>query len=199
MSITNKKSAIMLMIGLGNPGPEYEKTRHNAGAWLIKNLSDQYHSPLIAHKKFFGYTTVIQINSHKVHLFIPATFMNCSGQAVREIQKFYQLPPESLLIAHDELDFDPGVARIKVGGGHGGHNGLRDIIQKINSPDFIRLRIGIGRPNDQRLVSNYVLNRPSVSDYTQIQNNLYEILRIIPDLIAGEHAKAMQVLHQKDA
>ncbi len=195
---TLNQPAIQLIVGLGNPGPEYEKTRHNVGAWLVQHLAEQYQATLTPHKKFFGLTAKIQIQNQSIHLLIPSTFMNCSGQAVRAIQQFYQLSATSLLVAHDELDFEAGIVKIKTGGGSGGHRGLKDIISHTGTEQFTRLRIGISHPGHSHLVSNYVLHSPSQTESIQIEDSIQDALRIIPHLVEGNRSLAIQQLHTRN-
>ena len=152
--------SIQLIVGLGNPGAQYEDTRHNAGFWFVEQLARAYGGSLQPEKKFFGYAARITIGGQDVRLLTPSTFMNRSGQAVNAIATFYKIPPQAILVAHDELDHPPGIGRLKQGGGHGGHNGLRDIISSLgNNKDFCRLRIGIGHPGNSKAVVNYVLKK----------------------------------------
>ena len=153
-------TAIQLIVGLGNPGPEYEQTRHNAGALFVERIASAQRVSLTADKKYFGLTAKFSHQGNDVRLLIPTTYMNRSGQAVAALANFFRIKPEAILVAHDELDLPPGVAKLKRGGGHGGHNGLRDIIAQLgNQNDFHRLRLGIGHPGDAKLVSNFVLGR----------------------------------------
>ncbi len=187
---------IKLIVGLGNPGPEYQNTRHNAGEWFVKQLANRYNTTLSAQSKFFGHTGRIFIGPYDIHLLIPSTFMNLSGKSVGALANFYKIEPEQILVAHDELDIDPGTARIKLGGGHGGHNGLRDIIKQLgNNKNFYRLRIGIGHPGHKSQVSNYVLSKASVSDQQKIDAAIDESERVIEDLIKGELDRAQHQLH----
>lgn len=138
---------IRLLVGLANPGPEYARTRHNAGAWVVEELARVHNINLREESKYYGLTGRIMANGQDLRLLIPTTFMNLSGKSVAALANFYQIKPEEILVAHDELDLPPGVAKFKKGGGHGGHNGLRDIISKMgNNKDFYRLRVGIGHP-----------------------------------------------------
>ncbi|SFB81364.1 peptidyl-tRNA hydrolase, PTH1 family [Marinospirillum celere] len=188
-------SAIQLIVGLGNPGPEYAATRHNAGAWLVAALAERYQAPLKA-SKFYGLHAQALINGHKVHLLIPTTFMNRSGQSISALANFYKLDPEQILVAHDELDLPPGVVRLKKGGGHGGHNGLRDTISALgNSKDFYRLRIGIGHPGQASKVTGYVLGKASSDEQLQINAAVEETERQLGLIISGEHTQAMNQLH----
>ena len=189
-------STIRLIAGLGNPGPQYEQTRHNAGAWLIESLARRYQLTLKADRKYFGLTAKLCLPSGDVQLIIPSTFMNRSGQAVQALANYYKIKPEEILVAHDELDFPAGTVRLKESGGHGGHNGLRDIISKLGgNKDFYRLRIGIDHPGDKKLVHDYVLGRPSVSDRQKIERSIEDIEDVIELIISGDISAAINRLH----
>lgn len=190
-------SGIQLIVGLGNPGADYENTRHNAGAWFVASLAHSIRANLLSSPKFRGIHAAIKLHDFPCHLFIPTTFMNLSGQAVKAITNFYKITPHSILVAHDDIDLPVGDIRLKLGGGHGGHNGLRDIILHLNTPNFYRLRIGVGRPKDSNEVVDYVLKPPSKTDRKLIDNTLQDAEQIIPDLLAGHFQKAMQKLHTK--
>ena len=189
-------SAIRLIVGLGNPGAEYEKTRHNAGFWLLDELAWQLKASLKPESKFFGEAARA---SHpaggELWLLKPATFMNLSGQAVGALARFYKIAPEEVLVVHDELDLEPGVARFKQGGGHGGHNGLKDIIAKLGTPNFWRLRLGIGHPGDRSEVVNFVLKKPRTEEQTLIDDAIARALRELPTAVTGDFAAAMKALH----
>ena len=180
-----------LIVGLCNPGSAYEKTRHNAGEWFVRALADQADISFKFEKKFFGH---IATTSNMI-LLLPNTFMNLSGQAVGAVSNFYKLSPEEILVAHDELDLPPGVNKLKTKGGHGGHNGLRDIISRLGSKEFHRLRIGIGHPGHRDLVLNYVLGNPSNSDKLSILNAIDSAVDIVPYLLDNNIEKAMHQLH----
>ncbi|MAE21068.1 MAG: aminoacyl-tRNA hydrolase [Pseudomonadota bacterium] len=187
---------IRLIVGLGNPGAEYEHTRHNAGFWLVEQLARQEGISLSPDKKFFGRSGKGRIGGQECYLLLPTTFMNRSGQAVAALANFYKIKPSEILVAHDELDMPAGVAKFKTGGGHGGQNGLRDIIARMsNQKDFHRLRIGIGHPGDKNLVTGHVLGRPSKAEQQSIDAVIDEALRVLPDAIAGDLPKAMNRLH----
>jgi len=187
---------IRLIVGLGNPGAEYEHTRHNAGFWLVEQLARQEGISLSPDKKFFGRSGKGRIGGQECYLLLPTTFMNRSGQAVSALANFYKIKPSEILVAHDELDMPAGVAKFKTGGGHGGQNGLRDIIARMsNQKDFHRLRIGIGHPGDKNLVTGHVLGRPSKAEQQSIDAVIDEALRVLPDAIAGDLPKAMNRLH----
>ena len=187
---------IKLIVGLGNPGTEYDGTRHNAGADFVAQLANQNSTSLSPDSKFFGLCGRIFLGANDIRLLIPTTFMNLSGKAVAAIAQFYKIPPESILVAHDELDLPPGTARLKIGGGHGGHNGLRDIIKALgNNKDFARLRIGIDHPGNAKQVSNYVLRKAPANEQKQIEESIDNALQVMPLAIKGEWNKAMKTLH----
>lgn len=189
-------AAIELIVGLGNPGRDYEETRHNAGAWLVEALARHQGCTLQPDNKFFGLSGRIRVVAQDVRLLIPTTFMNRSGQSIAAVAGFYKIPPESILIAHDELDLPPGIARFKKGGGHGGHNGLRDTINRLgNNADFQRLRLGIGHPGSAEQVIGYVLNRPTASERQTIDAAIDAAIGALPLAVAGDSAKAMNQLH----
>lgn len=185
---------IALIVGLGNPGKEYEATRHNAGFWFVDALARQQQVSFKSEKKFHGQLARYKQAGEDVWLLKPDTFMNLSGQAVQAVCQFYKIPLDRILVAHDELDLAPGVARLKKGGGHGGHNGLRDIMSRMGK-DFYRLRLGIGHPGDKSKVTGHVLNKVSVDDERAIELAIDETLRVLPDVIGGDIAKAMKTLH----
>jgi len=186
---------IQLIVGLGNPGPEYDKTRHNAGAWLVQRLADQAGETFRAEKKFQGLACKTKLEGRECKLFLPTTYMNHSGQAVKAIANFYKIPAESILVAHDELDLPCGEVRLKQNGGHGGHNGLRDIINHLGGKQFFRLRLGIGHPGHSDDVVDYVLHPPSRSELQKIEIAVDTALAHLPILLAGDDQKAMKELH----
>lgn len=186
---------ILLIVGLGNPGPQYDQTRHNAGFWYVDELARQFNGQFKFDKKYNAELCTILISNQKVTLLKPMTFMNLSGQSVAGYANFYKIPVEQILVAHDELDFEPGKIKLKKGGGHGGHNGLRDIVAKLGNKDFMRLRIGIGHPGHSSQVSNYVLSKPHPDDQISIEHTIDSALKITTDLVNGELQKAMQQLH----
>ncbi|ATB64720.1 aminoacyl-tRNA hydrolase [Pseudomonas mosselii] len=193
-------TAIQLIVGLGNPGPEYEQTRHNAGALFVERLASVQRVSLSADKKYFGLTAKFSHQGNDVRLLIPTTYMNRSGQSVAALANFFRIKPEAILVAHDELDLPPGVAKLKRGGGHGGHNGLRDIIAQLgNQNDFHRLRLGIGHPGDAKLVSNFVLGRAPRAEQEKLDASIDFALGVMPDVLAGDFAKAMRELHSQKA
>jgi PTH1 family peptidyl-tRNA hydrolase len=187
---------VELIVGLGNPGPNYERTRHNVGADVVLELAKSLHTELKHESKFFGDTARVSIAGRDVRLLIPSTFMNLSGKSVAALVRFYQIAPENILVVHDELDMDPGIVRFKKGGGHGGHNGLRDTIKSLgNNKEFARLRIGIGHPGQANLVADYVLKKASPSDQQLIANSIDDALRHLPTAVEGHWEKAMTALH----
>lgn len=188
---------ISLIVGLGNPGPEYDGTRHNAGADFVKAFADSHFLTFKLESKFHGFYARYQKDGADCHLLIPTTYMNNSGQAVRAIAQFYKIAPQNMLIAHDDLDLNPGTVRIRQTGGHGGHNGLRDIISQLSTKDFCRLRIGIGHPGNKADVTHYVLKKSSNKDQELIQEALDDALRIVPELIDGQIQSAIQTLHSQ--
>lgn len=191
---------ISLIVGLGNPGAEHHETRHNAGAELVEQLAAQHSSPLQPNKNYFGLYSKIFIDGQPVHLLVPTTFMNRSGKSVAALANFFKIPVQSILVAHDELDLPPGVSRLKKGGGHGGHNGLRDIIASMgNSKDFYRLRLGIGHPGSAQQVAGFVLRKAPIAERNYTQQAIDETLRYIPMIVSGDHAKAMNTLHSFNA
>lgn len=168
-------SEIKLIVGLGNPGDKYTDTRHNAGEWLVERLARRFKVSLNPESKFFGKTARTLVNGKEVRLLVPTTFMNLSGKAVGALASFYRIKPEEILVIHDELDLPPGTAKLKQGGGHGGHNGLKDIVAQLgNKNNFYRLRIGIGHPGHRDLVAGYVLNKPSPADRDALEKVLDE-------------------------
>jgi PTH1 family peptidyl-tRNA hydrolase len=190
--------SIKLVVGLGNPGPEYEHTRHNVGAWLVKDLADRHGISLKLSNKFHAFIGQGQIHGHDCRLAIPTTYMNHSGRPVAALAKFYKITAKEILVAHDELDFAPGDIKLKQGGGHGGHNGLRDIVQCLgNQKDFARIRIGIGHPGDRNRVSNYVLSRPGKTETAEILSAITVANQHMSDIIAGQLQTAMLSLHTK--
>lgn len=189
------QKGIQLIVGLGNPGSEYEKTRHNAGAWFVETLANQANAVLRPAKQFQGLHCAVSLYHHDCHLLIPTTFMNHSGQSVSALANYYKIPPQAILVLHDEIDLPVGDIRLKFDGGHGGHNGLRDIIQHLGTNQFYRLRIGVGHPGISKEVVDYVLKAPKKDEREQIDNALQSAEKIIPLLLEGQYQKAMHQLH----
>ena len=187
---------IRLIVGLGNPGPEYAPTRHNVGFWWVDALARAHGQPLKAEAKFHGSLARIVVRGRDLRLLEPSTYMNRSGQSVGAVCRYFSIPPESVLIAHDELDLPVGTVKLKQGGGHAGHNGLRDTINVLGSRDFWRLRIGIDHPGDKSQVVGYVLGRPSREDATRIEDALRDADGVLDDLLDGRFQPAMNRLHQ---
>ncbi|MFT4824853.1 MAG: PTH1 family peptidyl-tRNA hydrolase [Halioglobus sp.] len=189
-----------MIVGLGNPGSEYRGTRHNAGADFIDELARQSSTSLQPESKFFGLSARVTLSGHDLRLLIPTTFMNRSGKSVAALASFFKIAPEEILVAHDELDIPTGTGRFKRGGGHGGHNGLRDIVPALgNNKEFYRLRIGIGHPGHASKVTGYVLGSPSQVDRGHIDACIDEAIAALPLLLAGEDNKAMTHLHSFSA
>ncbi len=189
------ETGIRLIVGLGNPGPQYEATRHNVGFWFVDSLAARHQGQFRMEIKFHGLLSRMLIGGVDLRLLKPTTFMNRSGQSLGTVARYLDIPPEAILVAHDELDLAVGTARLKQGGGHAGHNGLRDIINVLGSRDFWRLRIGIDHPGDREQVINYVLGRPSRDDEGRIVMALDDAECCLPDLLSGDFQKAMHRLH----
>ncbi|WP_127959338.1 aminoacyl-tRNA hydrolase [Serratia microhaemolytica] len=189
-------SNIKLIVGLANPGAEYAQTRHNAGAWYVELLAQRHNQRLTEESKFFGHSARFNLAGNDVRLLIPNTFMNLSGKAVAAIASFYRILPEEILVAHDELDLPPGVAKLKLAGSNGGHNGLKDIQSKLaNNANFYRLRIGIGHPGDKSRVVGFVLGKPSLSEQKLIDAAIDESLACTDILLKEGMTKAVNRLH----
>jgi PTH1 family peptidyl-tRNA hydrolase len=185
---------IVLIIGLANPGDRYKDTRHNAGSWFVETLLSAHNEQLKTESKFFASHAQITIGS-QIRIAIPTTYINESGKAAQALMQFYKIAPEQILIAYDDLDLPAGTIRLKQGGGSGGHNGLKSLIQYLGTQDFNRLRIGIGHPGVGRDVVNYVLGAPSVDDKISIMNSIDRAIKVLPLLIEGSFEKAMTALH----
>lgn len=187
---------IRLIAGLGNPGSQYDKTRHNAGFWFVDELARRYSGQFAAEKRFSGDVCKLQVGADTVWLIKPMTFMNRSGLAVRQLADFYRIPVEQILVAHDELDISAGDVRLKQAGGHGGHNGLRDLHAHLGAA-YWRLRLGVGHPGDRNKVVDYVLSRPSADDEIVIRRAIDDAANQIELILQGEMQKAMQALHTR--
>ncbi len=188
---------LKVIVGLGNPGPKYSETRHNAGFWFIEQVARKYSAAFRADKKFHGDVAKISLEGKEIWLLKPATFMNRSGLAVQSLMSFYRINADQLLVAHDEIDLPPGTAKLKTGGGHGGHNGLRDIISQLGTKDFHRLRIGVGHPGSKDQVVDYVLHNASRDDRILIDRDIDDAVAVMPELASGNMERAMHVLHSK--
>lgn len=184
-----------LIVGLANPGPEYAQTRHNAGAWLVETYARQHQLTLSPETKFHGFTARLQQGTEDLRLLIPTTFMNRSGQAVAALAQFYKIAPTEILVVYDELDLPPGVARFKQGGGAGGHNGIKDIISRLGSPDFLRLRIGIGHPGHKAQVTGWVLGKAPSDQQRLMDDTVIEACRAVDILRRDGLLAAQQHLH----
>ena len=184
-----------LIAGLGNPGSKYAQTRHNAGFWFVDAVARKYHGQLRSEAKYKSDTARCSIDGHDCRLQKPLDFMNCSGRPVAALAGFYRIPRQAILVAHDDLDLPPGTVRLKKDGGHGGHNGLRDLIPQLGGKDFLRLRIGIGHPGHRDDVVGYVLKAPSSADRTLIEQAIDEAIAVLPRIIKGDINAAMKQLH----
>jgi peptidyl-tRNA hydrolase, PTH1 family len=191
--------SIQLVAGLANPGKTYAKTRHNAGAWVVEAFAKKAALSLKATPKFQGYVAKLDLkdlgDNKPCWLLIPSTYMNHSGHAVRSLAQFYRIPPEAILVVHDDLDLPPGIARFKHGGGEGGHNGLKDIATQLGDKNFWRLRMGIGHPGQRDQVLGYVLSPPSPDERQHIDKTIAFIVTLLIPFIKGEQQNAIQQLH----
>lgn len=189
-------TGLRLIVGLGNPGRDYVRTRHNAGFWWITQCAESLRVVLKPESRFFG-VTGRNITGPEINLLMPQTFMNLSGKSVAALANYYKISVDEILVVHDELDLSPGVARLKQGGGHGGHNGLKDIVAQLGSAQFWRLRLGIGHPGHKNEVANYVLNPPRADEGDLIELSIIQSLSILPEILRGDFAAAMLKLHTK--
>ena len=190
---------IRLIVGLGNPGPEHAQQRHNAGFWWLDQLALRERVQLRAERGFFGDVARLHGADGDVWLLEPTTYMNRSGQAVAALARFYKIVPEQILVVHDELDLPPGQAKLKLGGGHAGHNGLRDIAAQLGTPQFWRLRIGIGHPGERSAVVGFVLGRPQRAELELIEQAMDRALDALPELLRGRFEQATMTLHRGNA
>jgi PTH1 family peptidyl-tRNA hydrolase len=188
---------IRLIVGLGNPGKEYADTRHNAGFWFVDEVARKANVVLRAESRFHGLVARAELSKHDVWLIEPQTYMNVSGQAVGALASYYKIAPEEMLVVHDELDLPPGTARLKKGGGAGGHNGLKDIIARFGQ-EFWRLRVGIGHPGNRDDVADFVLHRPGQAEEALIRESIEKSLKIVSLVVKGDLETAMHRLHTKD-
>jgi len=190
-------TGLALVVGLGNPGDRYLQTRHNAGFWFVDELARRHGGSFRADKKFHGELAQISVAGRDCLLLKPMLFMNRSGLSVASVANFYRLAPATVLIAHDEIDLPPGTLRVKQGGGHGGHNGLRDVIPALGSPEFWRLRIGVGHPGHRDQVVNYVLARAGAEEQRLLDEAINDAVDAFPLLLTSEFGKAQQTLHSR--
>ena len=184
-----------LFVGLGNPGAEYEATRHNVGFWWLEAAARELKVNLVPEKSYWGLAGRTQIQGQTVWLLAPQTFMNLSGKSVGALAKFFKIQPEDIVVVHDELDIEPGQAKLKKGGGHAGHNGLRDIHAQLGTADYWRLRVGIGHPGEKSEVANWVLKKPSPEHRQAIDETLSRSIKALPQLLVGDMDKAMALIH----
>ena len=190
---------IRLLVGLGNPGPEYERTRHNAGFWWLDDVARKLGATLQRERSYDGLVARVNRPEGPVWLLEPLTFMNLSGKSVSALARFYKIAPEEILVAHDELDLPPGTVKMKLGGGHAGHNGLRDIAAQLGSPNYWRLRIGIGHPGVRDQVLSYVLGRPQSEHQGAIDDSITRTMPAVDAMLEGDMAKATRLVHAKPA
>lgn len=188
-----------VVVGLGNPGPRYEATRHNAGFWFADRLADRTGAGLRPDNRSQGDLGRIGVGDRTAWLLKPATWMNHSGRSVASLVNYYRLEPSQVLVAYDELDLPPGTVKLKTGGGHGGHNGLRDTISALGSPDFHRLRIGIGHPGDRDQVTPWVLSKPGREDHEAIRDAIDRAIDVMPFAVSGDLGEAMKRLHTRSS
>ena len=186
---------ISMLVGLGNPGAKYQKTRHNAGFLFVDRVVEQSGGRFVSNVRFHGDVAKLDASGHSVLVLKPSTFMNRSGQAVSALARYHNVTPDQILVVHDELDLPPGTVRLKKDGGHGGHNGLRDIVSHLGTKDFYRLRIGIGHPGDRTQVTNYVLGEAGKLESVEIAQAMDRALDCLPKMLRGDFQEVMQRLH----
>jgi len=186
---------IRLFVGLGNPGPDYEQTRHNAGFWWIDALARLVNAPLVMDKSYYGLTARTVHKGKNIWLLEPQTFMNLSGKSVAALANFFKISPQEILVAHDELDIAPGEAKLRLGGSHAGHNGLRDIHAQLGSDQYWRLRLGIGHPGNKADVIHWVLKKPSPDHRIAIDQTIDRALKALPMLLDGDMEQATRLIH----
>jgi len=195
----DQSSDIQIIVGLGNPGPDYSQTRHNVGQWFVQALAKHYGASFKLESKYKAHIAKVNIAGNEVRLVLPTVYMNESGQSIAPLANFFKTKTEQILIAHDELDLSAGTVRLKQGGGHGGHNGLRDSIAKLgNNKNFARLRLGIGHPGDKNKVSSYVLKKPSLDDQIVIERSIDDALQVIEQVVQADMQSAMKQLHTQN-
>jgi PTH1 family peptidyl-tRNA hydrolase len=190
---------LALVVGLGNPGGGYAETRHNIGFWFVDRMAAAAGARFRSESRFHGETAELGVAGERLRLLKPTTFMNLSGQAVAAMARFYRVPPQAILVVHDDLDLPAGEVRVKVGGGHGGHNGLRDIVARLGDSDFVRLRFGIGHPGHREGVTGHVLSRPAADERAALHAALDRALAELPQLVCGDWQAAMRHLHGRGA
>jgi PTH1 family peptidyl-tRNA hydrolase len=186
---------IKLLVGLGNPGPDYEATRHNAGFWWIDEVARALKTQLVMDKSYHGLVARVMVDGQPVWLLKPQTFMNLCGKSVTALARFFKIEPQEILVAHDELDIVPGEAKLKLGGSHAGHNGLRDIHAQLGTDDYWRLRLGVGHPGLKSEVVNWVLKKPSPDHRIAVEQSIARALTALPQLLAGDMNKATLLIH----
>jgi PTH1 family peptidyl-tRNA hydrolase len=186
---------IKLFVGLGNPGPEYEATRHNAGFWWLDAVARELKVALVMDKNYHGLVARTTVQGSTVWLLAPQTFMNLSGKSVAALARFFKIAPQEILVAHDELDIAPGEAKLKLGGSHAGHNGLRDIHAQLGTDGYWRLRLGVGHPGTKEEVVGWVLKRPSLDHRIAIDQTIDRTIKALPHLLAGDMDKATMLIH----
>ena len=188
---------IKLIVGLGNPGKNYQEHRHNAGFWFVESLASLNDSKFTSQSKFFGEASDFSLNSNKVFLLKPQTFMNNSGGSIKSFLNYYDISPEETLVVHDELDLPVGVVKLKLGGGHGGHNGLRDIFEKVGTRKFLRMRIGVGHPGSKEMVSSWVLNKFHPTDKKYVDLAYDKFMSVLDMIFNNDFSEAQKSLHTK--
>ena len=186
---------IRLFVGLGNPGPDYEDTRHNAGFWWIEALARELKTTLTLDKSYHAMVARVSVQGQSVWLLKPMTFMNLSGKSLAALANFFKIPPQDILVAHDELDIAPGEAKLKLGGSHAGHNGLRDIHAQLGTDQYWRLRLGVGHPGNKAEVINWVLKKPSPDHRIAIEQTIDRALKALPQFLAGDMDQATRLVH----
>jgi PTH1 family peptidyl-tRNA hydrolase len=186
---------IRLFVGLGNPGPEYEFTRHNAGFWWLDAVAREFKANPVMDRSYYGLVARTSVNGQTVWLLKPQTFMNLCGKSVTALARFFKIDPREILVAHDELDIVPGEAKLKLGGSHAGHNGLRDIHAQLGTDDYWRLRLGVGHPGIKSEVVNWVLKKPSLDHRIAIDQCIDRAIKALPHLLCGDMDKATMQIH----
>ncbi len=186
---------IKLFVGLGNPGPDYESTRHNAGFWWLDEVARELKAPLVMDKSYYGLVARTSVNGQTVWLLEPQTFMNLCGKSVAALARFFKIQPQEILVAHDELDIVPGEAKLKLGGSHAGHNGLRDIHAQLGTDNYWRLRLGVGHPGVKSEVIHWVLKKPSLDHRIAIDQSIDRAVKALPYFLSGDMDKATMLIH----